>query len=362
MSKHPDVSHIEEDLAVRRSNDIIREESDATVPWNLDRLDQRGIHLDQCYHPNGDGRGVDVYVVDTGVRATHKELEGRVQYSGFDAIDNLTGSQNHGEDCNGHGTHCAGIIAGKIYGVAKNATIYNMRALNCNGTGAVTGIVMAIDKIMEHKNNNRNGRPTVISLSLAVWKSNKSESLNRAITEATNAGITCFSAAGNDGDNSCNYSPANTIDGITVGATDRNDKVTDFTNTGECTTIMAPGFSITSASNKCDTCTKTMSGTSMAAPHAAGYAAIMLSQNPQMTPAEVKEKMITQSTKGKLIMSGPRSHLTPNRLLYIGNVNNTTKSYTKCLVYNIILLFGRFNLSIPDTALSNQSYQEFYFS
>lgn len=324
MYKHPTVSHIEEDLALRRSDVMVNEESDVfaanTVPWNLDRLDQRELSLDQNYDPSGDGRDVDVYIIDTGVRATHQDLVGRVQNAGFDAVDFLTGSNNNGDDCNGHGTHCAGVTAGKVYGVAKSATIYNLRALNCEGTGAVSGIVMGIDKIVQHKKERRNGRPTVISQSLGV---KKSDSLNRAITEATNAGITCVGAAGNQGDYSCDYSPASATGGIAVGATDRKDEVTLFTNTGECTTIMAPGSSITSASNKCDTCTKTMSGTSMAAPHVAGYAAIVLSQNPQMTPAEVKEKMILQSTKWKVMMSAiasSRSHQTPNRLLYVQSV------------------------------------------
>ena len=324
MYKHPTVAHVEEDLALRRSHVTVDEESDviaaSTVPWNLDRLDQRRVTLDQQYDPSGDGKDVDVYIIDTGVRATHQDLVGRVHNSGFDAVDTLTGSHNNGEDCNGHGTHCAGITAGKVYGVAKKATIYNMRALNCEGTGAVSGIVMGIDKIVQQEKEKMNGRPTVISQSLGV---KKSESLNRAITEATNAGITCVGAAGNQGDYSCDYSPASAMGGIAVGATNRKDEVTIFTNTGECTTIMAPGSSITSASNKCDTCTKTMSGTSMAGPHAAGYAAIVLSQSPQMTPAEVKEKMILQSTKGNVMMSSiasSRAHHTPNRLLYVESV------------------------------------------
>lgn len=330
MAQHPTVAYIEEDVALRRSDIVTHAESDAfaadTVPWNLDRLDQHMKVLDQSYNPEGDGKDVDIYIIDTGVRATHKDLVGRVFYSGFDAVDHLTGSNNQGTDCNGHGTHCAGTAAGSVHGVAKKANIYNLRALNCEGTGAVSGIVMGIDKIVQQKLEGGAGRPVVISQSLGV---KQSDSLNGAIQRATEAGITCVGAAGNQGAYSCDYSPASATMGIAVGATDQNDDVTIFTNTGECTTIMAPGTSITSASHRCDTCTKTMSGTSMAAPHAAGYAAIALSQNPRMTPLEVKERMIAQSTKEVVKMSSiasERSHITPNRLLYVRSVEAARKA------------------------------------
>lgn len=332
MGKHPSVAHIEEDVALRRSDIVTHAESDViaedAIPWNLDRLDQRERSLDQSYNPEGDGRDVDIYIIDTGVRATHQELAGRVYYAGFDAVDHLTGSTMQGRDCNGHGTHCAGTAAGNTHGVARKANIYNLRALNCEGTGAVSGIVMGIDRIVKQKLEGRTGRPVVISQSLGV---KKSDSLNGAIRKATEAGITCVGAAGNQGAYSCDYSPASATMGIAVGATDQGDDVTIFTNTGECTTIMAPGTQITSASHKCDTCTKTMSGTSMAAPHAAGYAAIVLSEKPHMTPAEVKQKMITQSTKGSVVMSSiasTRAHSTPNRLLYVQSVKAAMKDDT----------------------------------
>lgn len=329
MEKHPAVAYIEEDVALRRSGVFTHKESDAMVTsavmWNLDRLDQRDNALDQSFSPEGNGRDVDIYVIDTGVRATHQDLVGRVHYAGFDAVDQLTGSSNHGEDLNGHGTHCAGTAAGTTYGVAKKANIYNLRALNAEGTGAVSGIVMGIDRIVQQKLEGGTGRPVVISQSLGV---KKSVSLNRAIAEATEAGIVCVGAAGNQAAYSCDYSPASATMGIAVGATNENDEVTAFTNTGECTTIMAPGTQITSASQRCDTCTKTMSGTSMAGPHAAGYAAIVMSQNPRLTPAEVVSKMIAQSTKGHVMMSSiesARAHSTPNRLLYVRSAAEARK-------------------------------------
>ena len=326
---HPLLAHIEEDTALRRSEASIHEEEEEdkatvskSVPWNLDRIDQRRNVLDQEYNPAGDGRDVDIYIIDTGVKATHQEFEGRVHYAGFDAVDHLTGSNNNGRDCNGHGTHCAGTAAGKTYGVAKKANIYNLRALNCKGTGAVSGIVMGIDKIIKKHKESSTGRPIVISQSLGV---KKSLSLNTAIQKAVEEDITMVGAAGNQGSYSCNYSPPSARVGIAVGATDKRDQVTVFTNLGECTDIMAPGRAITSASIQCDTCTKTMSGTSMATPHAAGAAAIILSHNPQMTATEVKKRMIADSTKNVMLMSAIANTLamreTPNRLLYVRNAS-----------------------------------------
>ena len=326
MKRHPLVAHIEEDVALRRSEYNVRvkdetlaaQESDKPL-WNLDRLDQREKRLDGKYEPEGTGKNVDIYIVDTGILPTHQEFGNRVHYAGFDAVDFLTGTHNNGMDCNGHGTHCAGTAAGKTYGVAKEANIWNLRALNCQGTGAVSGIVTGIDKIVEHYKKQASGRPAVISQSLGV---KKSVSLNQAIKHATEAGIVMVGAAGNQAGDSCNYSPPSAKVGIAVGATDMGDEVTMFTNTGECTDIMAPGFQIKSASIDCDTCTKTMSGTSMATPHAAGYAAILMGLHPQLNAAQVKQRMMKVSTKGAVVMSAvvssrDHAHQTPNRLLYV---------------------------------------------
>ncbi len=328
LQRHPLVVHIEEDTAVRRSevnigsktNTADTAESESTkINWSLDRLDQRDAQLDGMYTPPGRGKNVDIYIIDTGVMATHQELNGRVFYSGYDAVDDLTGSHNNGKDCNGHGTHCAGTAAGGTLGVANEAHIYNLRALNCKGTGAVSGIVKGIDKIIAQHLETSNGRPKVISQSLGV---KSSVSLNRAIVAATDAGIVMVGAAGNQAGDSCKHSPASAKVGIAVGATDRRDEVSMFTNTGSCTDIMAPGVDIKSASIACNSCTKTMSGTSMAAPHAAGAAAVILGLTPQLSAAEVKEEMMKQSTKSHIKMSARISSrgtgVTPDRLLFVG--------------------------------------------
>ena len=310
--------------------------SSGQIPWNLDRIDQRTNVLDNKYNPAGDGSNVDIYIIDTGVRDTHQDLRGRVFYAGFDAVDVLTGSNKSGTDCDGHGTHCAGIAAGSTYGVAKNASIYNLRALDCDGTGAVSGIVLGIDRIIQHhklqRDSDGGGRPIVISQSLDIPDS---ASLNKAVEEATEVGVVCVGAAGNQATYSCLYSPAGATAGIAVGATDRDDHMATSTNFGECTTIMAPGEAIMSTSYACDTCTVTYSGTSMAAPHVAGYAAILLGLEPGLTPAQVKERMLEQSTKDCVVMSSAAAaqnraglHRTPNRLLYVESRSSATAADT----------------------------------
>ena len=319
LQKHPLLDTIEVDSAVRRHSlsYLVEPESQSAPTWNLDRLDQHDKDLDGQYLPEGDGSNVDIYIIDTGVRDTHEDLKGRVQYAGYDAIDDLTGTQGHGKDCNGHGTHCAGTAAGTKYGVAKKAEIYNLRALDCGGTGAVSGIVKGIDKIVKQYSKSNKGRRIVISQSLGVPNS---ESLNTAVREATAAGLVMVGAAGNQGEDSCHYSPPSARVGIAVGATDQQDKVVTFSNTGECMDVFAPGKDIKSAGSECDTCTRTLSGTSMATPHAAGYSAILLSLHPDLTPAQVKQRMIQVSSKDKVVLASVSSSLaskTQNRLLYV---------------------------------------------
>ena len=330
MGKHPFLEVMEEDVALKRSQGVkigvskrdtgyedgAAKEQNA-VPWNLDRLDSHDRQLDGSYEPEGTGAKASIYIIDTGVRYTHEEFEGRAHYSGFDAIDELTGSNKKGQDCHGHGTHCAGTAAGKTYGVAKKATIYSVRALGCSGSGAVSGIVQGMDFIASKVDKGEHTGPVVFSMSLGV---RASESLNAAVQRAMDKGIVAVGAAGNQGGNSCDYSPASAKVGIAVGATDREDNTLSFSNAGECTDISAPGGQIKSAFADCDTCTKSLSGTSMAAPHVAGYMAVLLSLNPDMKAAQAKDHMVKQSTKdvvGLARISSSLASKTPNRFLYV---------------------------------------------
>ena len=335
MIKHPFLELIEEDVAVKRSTrpysaansqeEAADEQGSSKVTWNLDRIDQRNNRLNGEFKAEGAGEKASIYIIDTGVRYTHQEFEGRAKYAGFDAIDKLTGSTKRGKDCQGHGTHCAATAAGKTYGVAKKATIYSLRALGCSGSGAVSGIVEAMDFIAKQVDNGVHKGPVIFSMSLGV---KASHSLNAAVRRVTQKGIVAVSAAGNQAGDSCNYSPASARVGIAVGATDRRDDMVIFSNAGECTDIYAPGVAIKSATSKCDTCTETLSGTSMAAPHVAGYMAILMSLRPHLTAVQAKAHMVAQSTKDVVGLAAITSSLasrTPNRFLYVAQEDNTAQ-------------------------------------
>lgn len=317
MYKHPVVYSVEQDTALRHSALASSEPTKATVEWNLDRIDQRQATLDGKYLPDGTGANVDICIVDTGIRFTHSEFESRVKYPGFDSIDEQTGSHQAGSDCHGHGTHAAATAAGKTYGVAKKATLVSMRALDCSGTGAVSGIMLGMEYMVKRQQREGVGRPLIFSMSLGVQKST---TLNTAIRDAIAAGHTVVGASGNQGDDSCSYSPASEREAISVGAVDNKDRAASFSNSGRCTDIFAPGVNILSATNTCDACTKTLSGTSMACPHVSGYAAILLSMKPTMSPQEVKQKILSDATKDKVIFNSIAPNLaahTPNRLLFV---------------------------------------------
>ena len=292
-------------------------DGDDEIPWNLDRIDQRTDVLDGEYSPKGTGQGVDVYILDTGIRYTHEDFEGRAHYAGYDAIDELVGSRNRGNDCNGHGTHCAGTIGGRRFGVAKKATLYAARVLDCTGTGAVSGIIRAMEYIVDKREREQHTSKAVFSMSLGVTKS---VVFNEAANNTVLQGIVVVSASGNQGQDSCEYSPGSAELAISVAASDHEDHSVTFSNIGECVDIFAPGVSIKSAINTCDTCTESKTGTSMAAPHVAGYAAVMFSIDPSLSPEQLKQTLVDQSTKDLISLARMASILTkdtPNRLLYV---------------------------------------------
>jgi hypothetical protein len=278
--------------------------------WSLDRIDARKGQDGQSFDTAGlNGAGVDVFVVDTGIRTSHVEFEGRAR-PGRNFCQDKSASDT--SDCNGHGTHCAGTVGGKTYGVAKNVNLIAMRTLDCRGSGLSSGTIDAYNWV---KNNRSPGRPAVISASLGGPVSQSSKDAVAAITAA---GITVVVAAGNENQDACLGSPANqggAGPAITVGATDTADRRASFSCYGSCVDIFAPGTAIKSADEGSDTGEDTMQGTSMATPAVAGAAALILSASPDLTPAQVKSTLVCKATNNEVT----DARGSPNRLLFVGS-------------------------------------------
>jgi subtilisin family serine protease len=268
----------------------VKVDAQSTAPiWSLDRIDARSGQDGAAFDTAGlDGAGVDVFVVDTGIRTSHVDFGGRAR-DGFSAIQDGRGSV----DCNGHGTHCAGTVGGKTYGVAKGVSLIAVRTLDCNGSGASSGVLRGYDWVLANK---APGRPAIISASLGGPYSQASKD---AVRRITSAGVSMIVAAGNENTDACNGSPASeggAGPAVTVAASDNRDRRASFSCYGRCADLFAPGVDIKSADEGSDTGTDTMSGTSMATPAVAGAAALYLSGRPDATPAEVKAALICKST------------------------------------------------------------------
>ncbi|MFG2621656.1 S8 family serine peptidase [Streptomyces sp. NPDC048507] len=266
--------------------------------WGLDRIDQRFLPLDNNFSAHGSGQGVTAYIVDTGIDFAHPDFGGRA-VRGFDAI----GDGRGGADCNGHGTHVAGTVGGATYGVARKASLVSVRVLGCDGRGAWSGIIAGFDWVARNAH-----QPAVLNASLG---GDRLESVNAAVTAVSDRGVLPVIAAGNDNRDACRVSPASAARVVTVGATNRFDEETDFSNWGECLDIYAPGQEITSA--KLGGGSTVMNGTSMAAPHVAGVAALYKAEHPSALPAEIHNFLSDKSTKDVIENLSDNS---PNQLLF----------------------------------------------
>ncbi len=295
LKNKPEVSYIESDILIS-----ISAIQTPTPSWGLDRVDQQNLPLDQSYQYNTDGSNVHVYILDTGIRATHNEFGNRVG-SGYDFIDNDADA----DDCHGHGTHVAGIVGGASFGVAKNAILYPVRVMSCTGLGQYSQVIAGVDWVSVNHQS-----PAVANMSLG---GPASQALDTALNNAINAGVSFIVAAGNNNSDACNASPARVANAITVASSDSFDQRSGFSNTGTCVDIFAPGSFITSAWHTSNTATNTRSGTSMAAPHVAGVAALFLETNFTASTAEVTNAIITDSTTNQIADVGAG---TPNRLLF----------------------------------------------
>ncbi len=269
--------------------------------WGLDRVDQPGPLASNVYAYPNTAAGVRIYVIDTGIRVSHVDFGGRA-VSGFDSIDG-----GPADDCNGHGTHVAGTAGGSAYGVAKGATLVAVRVLDCGGGGSYAGVIAGIDWVTADHDP---GEPAVANMSLG---GPADAATDQAVRNSIADGVTYSLAAGNNGGDACNQTPARTLEAITVGATASNDVRAGFSNFGMCLDVFAPGVGITSAWSTSDTATNTIDGTSMAAPHVAGMAALTLAANPWYTPQQVRDRIVNTASPNRVIDPGPGS---PNLLIY----------------------------------------------
>ena len=298
--------------------------------WGLDRLDQTDNKYNGQYAtPCGlSGKGVDVYVLDSGVLYTHEEFGGRAVYPGCDPIDQLFNTSRSGLDCTGHGTHVAGTIAGNQFGVASNATIFSVRILDHNNLGSANTVVLGIECVLK-KYKERKQPPSIVNLSIY---GEKNLLVKRAIDTLMKNGITVVSIAGNNEKkprDACKVAPGSVHGVITVSSSTKNDQPFTRSNAGVCVDLYAPGIYIPSASASCDVCRSTRSGSSMAAPHVTGAIALLLEKCPKISPWRVRHLLLSQMVQvNKLNFSVlPKAfrRTTPNLLLNTASLNCNVK-------------------------------------
>jgi subtilisin family serine protease len=271
--------------------------------WGLDRVDQRSRTLSTTFTYTRTGTGVTAYIIDTGLRLSHADFEGRA-VSGFDAVDG-----GSADDCNGHGTHVGGTVGGKTYGVAKKVRLVAVRVLDCDGAGTWSGVIAGIDWVTANRS-----RPSVANLSLG---GPVNSSVDYAVKRMIGAGVATAVAAGN-GDaygfaqDACRSSPARVPGAMTIGATNKSDAKASWSNYGSCVDWFAPGVGITSAWHTGDAAVASISGTSMATPHTAGVAALYLQGYPGATPLQVREALFAKLTRSVVTSS----RTTNNHLLF----------------------------------------------
>jgi len=296
LAAHSSVAYVEQNhtvsLAATQTN---------PPSWGLDRIDQRNRPLNNAYTYPTTASNVTAYIIDTGIRTTHNDFGGRAR-AGYDAFGGTSA------DCNGHGTHVAGTVGGSSYGVAKGVRLVAVRVLNCSGSGTIAGVVAGVNWVTANA-----VKPAVANMSLG---GGASSTLDSAVANSISSGVSYAVAAGNSNANACNYSPARVSSAITVGATTSSDARASYSNYGSCLDIFAPGSSITAPWYNSNTATNTISGTSMASPHAAGAAALVLSRFPSYSPSQVASYLVSNATTGVVSSAGSGS---PNRLLFVVN-------------------------------------------
>ncbi|SDJ16798.1 Serine protease, subtilisin family [Actinokineospora alba] len=304
LAADPAVDYVAQTHLVRQTGDT----QPNPPSWGIDRSDQKTLPLDKSYTYPNKGEGVHAYVLDSGIRLTHQDLAGRT----VNDPDFSGETDNTSNECttNGHGTHVAGTIGGTQYGLAKAVTLHAVQTVGCGGSAPDDNLVKALDWLVTNAK-----KPAVANLSLTA-DTHPYKPLQDAVKRVVASGVVIAIAAGNHGGDACAYTPSDTTEGLIVGGSDSDDTIRDGTNTGKCIDLFAPGGSIVSLNSNTDTGTSTRSGTSMAAPHGAGAAAIYLSANPSATPQQVEAGLVALATDGVLTQIKD----SPNKLLNVREI------------------------------------------
>ncbi len=300
LQNDPRVASVEEDLIVYAL--------DQSLPWGIDRID---VDISSTLAGNGSGdvTGVRIYIIDTGIKSDHPDLQ-------VIGLHDFTGTGD-GHDDNGHGTHVAGIAAGRddtsfVVGAAPGAPLVAIKVLGADGSGWTSDIVAGIDFVTADKLANL-GLPMVANMSLGGRSATKT-AIDAAVQRSINSGVVFCVAAGNDGVDAKNFTPAHVLDAITVAAYDNTNRMASWSNYGTLIDLQAPGVAILSDWFDPAVPTTVLSGTSMATPHVTGVAALYLSRNPGKTPKQVRDQLVAN---GKPWVTGLKPKTT-NISLYAG--------------------------------------------